>query len=102
MSGTDDVIGDSTGANRVCARRGCSQPVNKRTAKYCSVRCCTIDPERRERIRIRARRAHEKPLAMVRQLSLSLDSAAFDPEAQLAEMGELREDVPAGMSRLIG
>ncbi len=39
---------------------------------------------------------------MVRQLSLSLDSAAFDPEAQLAEMGELREDVPAGMSRLIG
>jgi hypothetical protein len=102
MSGQGDTIADSNTARRTCARRGCNQPVNKRTAKYCSVRCCTIDPERRERIRVRSRRAHEQPLTMTRQLRLSLSSAAFDPEAQLAQMGRGREDVPAGMSRLVG
>ena len=86
----------------MCARTGCGQPVHKRTAKYCSVACCALDPERRERIRVQSRRAHQRPLAMVRQLSLSLNSGGVDPEALLAQISASREDVPAGMSRFAG
>jgi hypothetical protein len=76
--------------------------VNKPTAKYCSVRCCAIDPERHERLRVQARRASARPLSMAHQLSLNLQQTAFDPEAELALLGQGREDIPAGMSRLIG
>ena len=89
-------------AYRLCARRGCGVTVKKRTAKYCSIRCCAIDPERHERLRIQSRRAHAAPLPMSRQLTLGLQTGVFDPEAQLAELCEGREDVPAGMSRLAG
>lgn len=82
---------------RVCARRGCGDAVKKPTAKYCSVRCCAIDPERHERLRAQARRTSARPLTMARQLSLTVTP---DPEAQLALLGKGREDVPAGMSRL--
>ena len=84
---------------RLCARRGCGEPVKKRTAKYCSVHCCAIDPERHERLRQQARRAAARPLPMTRQLSLDLQRpAAFDPEASLAQLRG-RDDVPSGMSR---
>jgi hypothetical protein len=75
--------------------------VKKPTAKYCSVRCCAIDPERHERLRVQARRASARPLTMAHQLSLNLHQTAFDPEAQLALLCAGREDVPAGMSRLV-
>ncbi|MBV8446148.1 MAG: hypothetical protein JOZ92_09550 [Candidatus Dormibacteraeota bacterium] len=84
---------------RTCARRGCEQPVKKRTAKYCSVRCCAIDPERQERLRAQARRASARPLPMTRQLSMDLRAPAFDPEALLAQLCRGREDVPEGMAR---
>ncbi len=93
---------DVNGARRVCTRRGCRRLVNKPTAKYCSVRCCALDPERRARISARRRRAHATPLPMTHQLSLTLGQAGFDPEAQLAEISAGRDDVPAGMSRLVG
>jgi len=83
--------------HRLCARRGCGAAVKKPTAKYCSVRCCAIDPERHERLRAHARRASARPLTMAHQLSLNV---TFDPEAQLAQLSQGREDVPAGMSRL--
>ena len=102
MSGTGASTADSSAARRKCARTGCNQPVNKPTAKYCSVRCCATDPERRERIRVQTRRASGRPLTMARQLSLSLNAVAADPEALLAQMSQGREDVPAGMSRLAG
>ena len=86
--------------HRMCARRGCGAAVKKPTAKYCSVRCCAIDPERHERLRAQARRASARPLTMAHQLSLSALSMTFDPEAQLAQLSEGREDVPSGMSRL--
>jgi hypothetical protein len=86
---------------RKCARRGCDQLVKKATAKYCSVRCCTIDPERIERLRAQARRANTRPLAMSRQLTLTLQNKGFDPEAELAQLCQEREDLPAGMSRLV-
>lgn len=88
--------------HRVCARRGCGASVNKPTAKYCSVRCCAVDPERHERLRVQARRASARPLSMAHQLSFNLQQAPFDPEAELALLGQGREDIPAGMSRLIG
>ena len=84
-------------ARRVCARVGCVAAVKKPTAKYCSVRCCAIDPERHERLRAQARRTSARPLTMARQLSLNV---TFDPEAHLAQLCQGREDVPAGMSRL--
>ena len=74
--------------------------VKKPTAKYCSVRCCAIDPDRLERLRAQTRRANARPLTMTRQLTLSMQSPTYDPEAQLAELCRQREDVPAGMSRL--
>lgn len=84
---------------RICARRGCAVPVNKATAKYCSVRCCSLDPERHARLRVSARRSSRRVLPMTRQLRLGLP-AANNPEAALALFSEGREDVPRGMSRL--
>jgi hypothetical protein len=75
--------------------------VKKKTAKYCSVRCCAIDPERHERLRQQARRA-SRPLPMSRQLSLSLRTQPFDPEALLAQLCADREDIPEGMARFAG
>jgi hypothetical protein len=86
---------------RMCARRGCGAIVKKRTAKYCSIRCCAIDPERHERLRNQSRRS-VPPLPMTRQLTLGLQAGGFDPEAQLALLCVGREDIPAGMSRLAG
>lgn len=89
-------------ALRSCTRPGCSEQVKKPTAKYCSVRCCTVDPERRERLRRTARRsAGAALLPMSRQLSLGLTAGSGD-EDQLALLGEGREDVPSGLSRWIG
>ncbi|MFN2581371.1 MAG: hypothetical protein ABR498_01355 [Candidatus Dormibacteria bacterium] len=84
-------------AYRICVRRGCGNAVKKPTAKYCSVRCCAIDPERHERLRAHTRRAGARPLTMAHQLSMSV---AFDAEEQLAIICQGREDAPAGMSRL--
>jgi hypothetical protein len=39
---------------------------------------------------------------MTRQLSLGFPGSPLDPEAQLAQLCEGREDVPSGMSRLVG
>jgi hypothetical protein len=89
----------ASGGHRVCARRGCGMCVKKRTAKYCSVQCCAIDPERLERLRTQARRGNARPLAMSHQLSLTMPAPAYDPEALLANLE--REDIPRGMSRLI-
>jgi hypothetical protein len=83
----------------MCARRGCTAPVKKATAKYCSVRCCTIDPERHARLRLSAQRSNRRVLPMTRQLNLGL-SGANNPEAVISRICEGREDVPRGMSRL--
>ena len=85
---------------RVCSRRGCNLAVKKPTAKYCSVQCCSIDPERLEKLRTQARRAsHRTVLPMARQLQMSFASA--NPEELLNALCEGREDVPAGMRRLV-
>ena len=84
---------------RICARRGCAAPVNKATAKYCSVRCCAIDPERHARLRLSVQRSNRRVIPMTRQLSLGLNSAN-NPEAAISRIAEAREDVPRGMSRL--
>lgn len=76
--------------------------VKKPTAKYCSIRCCAIDPERHERLRNQARRASARPLPMTHQLSIGFTAVGIDAEALLAQLCEGREDVPAGMSRLVG
>jgi hypothetical protein len=91
---------------RTCARRGCSAAVKKPTAKYCSVRCCSIDPERLEKLRAQARRASRQPvLPMARQLHLNFTASAAtmpaNPEELLNLLCQGREDVPAGMSRLV-
>jgi len=83
---------------RICCRRGCNEPVKKPTAKYCSIQCCAIDPERHERLRKHAKTV----LPMSRQLTLAIPGGAANPEAQLALLGHDREDVPAGMARLGG
>ena len=100
MEGSTGERGRGHVVQRVCARRGCAALVNKPTAKYCSVRCCAVDPERHERLRVQARRASARPLTMTHQLSLNMQQSAFDPEAQLAQLCAGRDDVPAGMSRL--
>jgi hypothetical protein len=88
---------------RLCARTGCSEPVKKPTNKYCSVRCCAIDPERLERLRNQAHRnARRTVLPLAHQLSLEMwGSSQSNPEAEIALLGEGREDVPRGMSRLV-
>src|ERR1700694_813219 len=90
---------NASGSLRVCARRGCVMSVKKLSAKYCSIQCCAIDPERLERLRTQARRGNARPLAMSHQLSLTMPAPAYDPEALLANLE--REDIPRGMSRLI-
>lgn len=83
---------------RPCSRPGCIMTVKKPTAKYCSVQCCALDPERHERLRLQARRSRRTVLPMARQLSWDhFDSP--DPEALIARTCEGREDVPVGMSR---
>ena len=89
------------GALRTCSRPGCQNSVKKPTAKYCSVGCCATDPERHRRLRAQAQRSHRRGLLpMSRQLSLELPVA--DAEATLELLGDGREDVPRGMSRLAG
>ncbi|HUY98422.1 MAG TPA: hypothetical protein VMW47_12545 [Verrucomicrobiae bacterium] len=82
------------GTTRACGRPGCANPVHKRTARYCSVRCSSLDPGRRARLRAGAQRGRVVPLA--RQLTLNFDGA----EAPLAQFAGLREDLPAGLARL--
>ena len=87
---------------KLCARRGCSARVKKPTAKYCSVRCCSVDPERLAKLRAQARRAGDRPvLPMARQLQLSFTgNSGANPEELLNVLCQGREDVPGGMSRL--
>ena len=91
-------------AVRLCARAGCSEPVKKPTNKYCSVHCCAIDPERLERLRSQAHRnARRAVLPLAHQLSLEIWGSSpvlANPEAEIDLLGEGREDVPRGMSRL--
>ena len=90
-------------AVRLCARAGCSEPVKKPTNKYCSVRCCAIDPERLERLRAQAHRNSRRTvLPLAHQLSLEMSGSSLaNPEAEIALLGDAREDVPRGMSRLV-
>ena len=85
---------------RLCVRVGCSNEVKKPTAKYCSVTCCAIDPERHERLRVQARRSKRTFLPMAHQLSWENFAEERDPEEQIAIVAAGREDVPFGMSRL--
>jgi len=86
---------------RTCARRGCTAAVKKPTAKYCSVRCCSIDPQRLEKLRAQARRSSGRPvLPMARQLALTFAQPSANPEEMLNVLCQGREDVPGGMSRL--
>ncbi|MFN2539403.1 MAG: hypothetical protein ABR549_14810 [Mycobacteriales bacterium] len=97
---TVDVRPSQPLARRVCARRGCNAAVKKPTAKYCSVQCCSIDPERLEKLREQARRSSRRSvLPMARQLQISF--ASGNPEEMLNGLCEGREDVPAGMRRLV-
>ncbi len=73
--------------------------MKKAIAKYCSVRCCAIDPERHARLRQSAQRSNRRVLPMTRQLSLGL-SAQNNPEAAISRVCAAREDVPRGMSQL--
>lgn len=97
---TDDMAHSTAG--RICCRRGCNQPVNKPTAKYCSVNCCSLDPERRERMRKSVQRASRRVIPMQRQLTIGFGGAWPNPEAEIARFCEGREDVPRGMSHLAG
>ncbi|MHB8324682.1 MAG: hypothetical protein ACYDEA_07120 [Candidatus Dormibacteria bacterium] len=83
----------SSVALRVCARVGCPNLVKKHTAKYCSVPCSAQDPDRRARLRERARSGTVLPLA--RQLQLDFDSE----EQQIASIATGREEVPQGLRR---
>ena len=76
--------------------------MKKPTNKYCSVRCCSIDPDRLERMRTRGSRGGRTAVVpLARQLSLEIFGLS-DPEAEIDLVGEGREDVPRGMSRLVG
>lgn len=78
---------------RLCTRAGCYAPVKKPTAKYCSVSCSAQDPERRARLRERARSGQVLPLA--RQLPLDFEG----DEKHLALLAMGREEVPLGLAR---
>jgi hypothetical protein len=80
-------------ALRTCARAGCAAPVKKQTAKYCSVRCSSLDPDRRARLRERARSGQVLPLA--RQLRLDFEGE----EMGLVLLDNRREEIPLGLSR---
>lgn len=86
-----------TAPYKPCAHPGCDRPVNKATARYCSIRCCALDPVRQERLRNQARRGRIVPLA--HQLSI-IFQVHPDMEAALDEGSITREDVPAGLQRL--
>jgi len=97
---TVDVRPSHPVTRRICARRGCNATVKKPTAKYCSVQCCSVDPERLEKLREQARRSSRRTvLPMARQLQISF--ASGNPEELLNTLCEGREDVPAGMRRLV-
>ena len=85
---------------RICARIGCHTPVKKATAKYCSVSCCAMDPERRSALRERSRNASRQVLPMSRQLAIPFGSNDCI-EQVLALLCEGREDAPLGMRRLV-
>ncbi len=78
---------------KVCARAGCGAKVKKQTARYCSVQCSSQDPDRRARLRARARAGQLLPLARQLRLDFELEGAG------LAELGSNREEVPVGLSR---
>ena len=80
-------------AFRVCARADCTALVKKQTAKYCSVQCSSLDPDRRARLRERARSGRLLPLA--RQLRLDFEGE----EMGLALLDNGREEIPLGLSR---
>ena len=82
---------------KICARPGCEASVKKATAKYCSISCCAMDPNRQERLRRQARRAPIVPLA--HQLSI-IFQVHRDIEASLDDRTFGREDIPAGLQRL--
>jgi hypothetical protein len=99
---TVDVRPSHAAPRRVCARRGCNIAVKKPTAKYCSVQCCSLDPERLEKLRTQARRASRRTvLPMARQLQMNFVAVSSNPEDLLNSLCEGREDVPAGMRRLV-
>ncbi len=83
----------SSSALRVCARSGCGNLVKKQTARYCSVRCSSEDPDRRARLSERARSGRLLPMS--RQLQLDFDSE----EVRIAAIAPGREEVPMGLSR---
>jgi len=85
----------SAAARKICVRLGCTNPVKKTTAKYCSIRCCAQDPERHERLRRVARGLRIYPLA--HQLTITFPSL-IDSEASVERIE--REDIPRGMQRL--
>jgi hypothetical protein len=85
---------------RICARIGCQTMVNKATAKYCSVLCCSTDPQRLSRMRERSRIASRQVLPMSRQLAIPFGSHD-GAEQMLALLCEGREDAPLGMARLV-
>lgn len=87
----------ATAPLKICARPGCDTSVKKATAKYCSIRCCAMDPDRQERLRRQARRAPIVPLA--HQLSI-IFQVHPDIEASLDDRTFGREDIPAGLQRL--
>ena len=92
-----------TPRQRICARPGCTATVKKPTGKYCSVRCCAVDPERHERLREQARRSARTPvLPLARQLAISFSEVPLNPEEMLGVLCQGREDTPAGLRRLIG
>lgn len=73
--------------------------MKKPTAKYCSVHCCSVDPEHLEKLRTQARRTSNRPvLPMAHQLKLTFSGG--NPEELLNSLCQGREDVPGGMSRL--
>lgn len=103
MEGTCQRMTAQSALRRTCSLRGCDNCVKKSTAKYCSVRCSAIDPERQARLRLQAHRVCRDPvLPMVRQLRFDIPLAPNHPEASLAAVPCTREDVPRGMSRLAG
>ncbi len=79
---------------KICARLGCDTLVKKPTAKYCSIRCCALDPARQERLRVRARRAPIVPMA--HQLSIVFQVHS-DFESSLDNRFQEREGIPAGL-----
>ena len=100
MTGNTSAAAAHASGHRLCRRPGCARPVKKATAKYCSIGCSATDPERISRLRERSRARGRTVLPMSRQLTISFGSAN-DAEACLGRC-DGRDDVPRGMSRLVG